>query len=74
MALIQVSYELIENNEFFDILVDSFDGIKEVLDEPFYKRKVFRVVHPEVPNDDVVICPSFVMFEGVRPFIIEYDA
>jgi hypothetical protein len=73
MALIQVSYCFIDNSEMFDLLIDSFDTVEEVRDEPLYGRKVIRVQHEEVPKEDIVICPSFCRFEGVRPFVINYN-
>ncbi len=71
MALIHVSYELIDNEEMFNLLCDSFDEIKEVRDDPYYK--ILRVQHEEIPKEDVVICPEFYRFEGVKPFIIGFD-
>lgn len=73
MALIQVSYELIDDPELFDLICDSFDSVQEVKDEPFYRRKTIRVQHEEITKEDKVICPSMISFEGVKPFIIEFD-
>ncbi len=74
MALIQVSYCLLDSPDIFDILLDSFEKVEVVKNEPYYKRKVLRVQHEEVTPEDTVICPILYSFEGVRPFIIEFDA
>lgn len=73
MALIQVSYDIIDNPELFNLLCDSFDSVEEVKDEPIYKRKIIRVQHEEITKQDKVICPSIIRFDGVKPFIIEFD-
>lgn len=73
MALIQVGYCILDDPELFDIICDSFDSVEEVKDEPEYKRKTIRVQHEEITKDDLVICPSIYKFDGVRPFIIEFD-
>lgn len=73
MALIQVSYCLLDNELLFEALMNAFDEIAEVKDDPYYKRKVFRVQREEITKEDVVICPTFYHFEGVIPFIIEFE-
>lgn len=73
MALIQVSYGLINDKEVFDLVVKSFDSIEEVRDEPQYKRKVFRVQHKEITKDDKLICPDMIELPGITPFIISFD-
>lgn len=73
MALIQISYALLDDPELFDIICDSFDSVKEVRDEPMYGRKIIRVLNDEVPKEDIVICPELYCFVGIRPFIISYD-
>lgn len=74
MALIEVSYCLIDQEDIFELLCDSFDEIKEVRDEPFYNKKTFRVRHEEITEDDIVICPVMIQFDGIKPFIISFDA
>lgn len=73
MALIQLSYQLIDDPELFNLICDSFDSVEEVKDEPLYRRKTIRVQHEEITKDDKVICPEIISFDGVKPFIIDFD-
>lgn len=74
MAVLHVSYCFLDNEECFDVLMDSFDEVREIGDDPFRMVKILRVQNEEVPREDVQICPEFYKFEGVRAFIIEYDS
>lgn len=73
MALIQVSYGLLEDVELCHMIVDSFDTIQEVADNKLDKYKVFRVSHPEIPKEDIVICPEVYTFDRIKPFIISFQ-
>lgn len=74
MALLILSEELAKQEELFEALVDSFDSIQEVSRDRLYGTITLRVQCGEVPQEDKVICPLMYQFEGVRPFIIEYDS
>ena len=73
MALLIVSEELVENEEVFELLINSFDSIEEVSRDAIRKTRTIRVQHAEIPKEDKVICPEMCEFEGVKPFIIEFD-
>lgn len=72
MALMRVSKELITMRDIFIPLIESFDFVEEVDNQPGVI--VFRVYHEDVPKEDVTICPEMMKFEGVQPFIISFDA
>lgn len=71
MALIRVSNHFIDDEEMFEVLLSAFDTIERVKTE--YQITVFKVSGEEIPKGDVFIEPLFYKFEGVRPFIIEWN-
>lgn len=79
MAIIKCSYDLLDDEEFFDLLMDSFDSVKEVGDEVLpgthegSRVKVLRVMSDEVPKEDVQISFTVTKIEGIKPFIYEFD-
>jgi hypothetical protein len=74
MALIHVSYCLIDRPDVFNLLCGSFDKVEEVADEPWNKKKILRVMNDEVTEKDEIICPSIIELPGIKPFIISFDA
>jgi hypothetical protein len=71
MAIIRVCKELIEETELFDVLVNSFDSFEKVKEE--VGVTIFRVHHEEIPREDVVIMPEVIKFDGIKPFVIEWE-
>lgn len=73
MAYIQVSYCLIDDSNLFELLLDTFDEIKEVQDDKLRRVKTFMVRHETMPDESKTYCPVFISFPGIRPFLISSD-
>lgn len=68
-----------EDEIFFNLLFDSFDSVQELGDEiipgndELCKMKVLRVMSDEVPKEDKQISFEIAEWEGIKPFILEFD-
>lgn len=74
MAIIKVAQELVQNEEFFNVILESFDTFED-LGWDYYKNvRALRVQHEEVPKEDIQITVEFMHLYGVKPFVISYNA
>lgn len=72
MALIKVHDDLAKDERAFNTIVSAFENVETVDYDPLHRVTTLRVQREEIPKEDKLICPEFICFSGVLPFIIDF--
>lgn len=70
MPLLLVSQELWKSYPANKWLKDAFSSVTTAADFP--RHLVLQVEHEELPAGNYFINPTFLHFEGIQPFVIDF--
>lgn len=70
MALLVVHRDIWGDDFYRTLLQHTFSSISVM--ERYADRLVIRVWHEELPDDNTIIEPYFIQFDGVYPFVLDW--